>query len=141
MKKFIALLLITLFLPLTSFSQEDSQSIDLDAMLKDVKSVVKQKNGDDLWHSDVITNIVKKHVPLGMDKSEIFRLLDNKKINHRRTEEKYRSIKDGDESYTASTDFWLFPYFLFFDHTFVLFLEFKDEKLIKVRGKVKWNVL
>ncbi|MGH1377429.1 MAG: hypothetical protein ACRBB3_01280 [Alphaproteobacteria bacterium] len=141
MKKITILLVIIIFSPLAAFSQKDTRAVDLEEMINDVKSIVKLRNDDDLWESDTITKAVKKHIPVDLEKTEIFDLLDSKKISYHKTSKKYSEKHNAEESYTSDIDFWIFPYFVFFDHTLVLFFHFKEEKLTKVQGRVKWNVL
>jgi len=141
MKHYVLIFIFAFFIPLNVYAQEDVPIMDIDAMVKEVKTFVKRKTGDDLWHSDVITNIVKKHIPLGTEKQDILATLEEKKFRYRKASRKYSSKYGAEEAYTASINFWLFPNFWFFDFTFVLYLFFDDEKISKVQGRVKWNTL
>lgn len=114
MNKFIIFLVFTFF-SLATFAQEDSQIIDLEAMMSEIRSyAASRKEGS----SPFVTDIVKKHVPFGLEQDEVLKVFQDSGFDLRdETNRKYnkKRLKEYDSIFRCQKKFHVpFPLFHFF---------------------------
>lgn len=132
-------LLIFAFLCAASFSQAQEPATiinDIPGMIEEAKELAKRPPENNPWAN----HIVRQYIPLAVSKGELFPVLEEHGFEIHQTPEKYIDMEQYDEAYTASVHFWLFPRFLFM-HEFRLLMDFRNDELANIRGRVFYQAL
>ena len=127
------------FLCAASFSQaqEPATTInDIPGMIREVKEFMESPPDTNPW----VNEIVQGHIPLGVQKEELFEVLEEHGFKTYQTPEKYFDTESYDEAYTSLITFWMFPRYLFM-HRVRLIIHFKDGKLAAIEGRVIYQSL
>lgn len=134
--KIIFLSIIVLFSPSHSHAEEEQINMNIESMMAEIEEYVKNENKE---VSPWVTEVVKKHIPIGADKEVILDKLrtagfDVKDSTNRKHNKKW--LKEYDMIFLCEISFRVFPSFSFFwGHNLVTTLYFKDGKLGNIRAR------